>query len=67
MNKKRVCEILKSKEKYDVFYDNRPVWIQEIDGNNIAKVGFVDKVEERDVYLKMIYMNNYYICYYCCK
>lgn len=55
MNKKRVCEILKSKEKYDVFYDNRPVWIQEIDGNNITKIGFVDKVEERDVYLKDLY------------
>lgn len=55
MNKKRVCEILKSKEKYNVFYDNRPVWIQEIDGNNIAKIGFVDKVEERDVYLKDLY------------
>ena len=39
MNKKRVCEILKSKEKYDVFYDNRPVWIQEIDGNKFKMDG----------------------------
>ena len=55
MNKKRVYEILKSKEKYDVFYDNRPVWIQEVENNNIAKVGFIDGPDEKDVYLKDLY------------
>ena len=35
MNKKRVYEILKSKEKYDVFYDNRPVWIQEVENKEV--------------------------------
>ena len=52
MNKKRVYEILKSKEKYDVFYDNRPVWIQEVENNNIA---FIDGPDEKDVYLKDLY------------
>ena len=42
MNNKRVSEILKNKKLHDVYYDDRPVWIQEID-NNIAKVGFIDK------------------------
>ena len=55
MNKKRVYEILKSKEKYDVFYDNRPVWIQEVENNNIAKVGFIDGPDAKVVYLKDLY------------
>jgi H-type small acid-soluble spore protein len=50
----RVYEILKNKEKADVFYNERPVWIQEI-GNNKAKVGFIDNFEERDVYIKDLY------------
>ena len=57
MNKKRVYEILKSKEKYDVFYDNRPVWIQEVENNNIAKVGFIDTFEEIDVSIDDLYEN----------
>ncbi len=55
MNKKRVYEILKSKEKYDVFYDDHPVWIQEITADNTAKVGFVDGADEKNVYLKDLY------------
>ena len=51
----KALEILKSKEKYDVFYDNRPVWIQEVENNNIAKVGFIDGPDEKDVYLKDLY------------
>ncbi len=54
MEYNRVFEILKNKEKTDVFYNDRPVWIQEVD-NNMAKVGFVDNFEEKDVYIKDLY------------
>ncbi len=57
MEYNRVFEILKNKEKTDVFYNDRPVWIQEVD-NNMAKVGFVDNFEEKDVYIKDLYEDN---------
>ncbi len=56
MNLERIHYILNNKEKCDVFYDERPVWIQAInDNNDIAKVGFVDNFEERDVYIEDLY------------
>lgn len=48
MDIKRVNYILSTDEKVDVFYQNRPVWIQGI-SDTIAKVGFVDNFEEKDV------------------
>ncbi len=56
MEYNRVFEILKNKEKADVFYNERPVWIQELD-NDIAKVGFIDNFEEKDVFIKDLYEN----------
>lgn len=56
MDLQRVHFILDNKEKSDVFYDDRPVWIQGIDdSNDIAKVGFVDDFEEKDVYIEDLY------------
>ena len=47
---------LNNKEKCDVYYDDRPVWIQCIDDSKyVAKVGFVDNFEEKDVYIKDLY------------
>ena len=62
MEYNRVFNILKNKEKTDVFYNDRPVWIQELN-NNIAKIGFIDNFEERDVnindlYEDVIFFNN---------
>ncbi len=54
MEYNRVFQILKNKEKADVFYNDRPVWIQEVD-DNIAKVGFVDNFEEKNVHIKDLY------------
>lgn len=54
MNGKRISEILKNKELHDVYYNERPVWIQEID-NNVAKVGFIDNNEEKNVYIEDLY------------
>ena len=52
----RVHTILNNKEKSDVFYDERPVWIQGVDEKrDIAKVGFVDNFEEQDVYIEDLY------------
>ena len=54
MDLQRVNSILNNKEKCDVFYDERPVWIQGIDeSHDVAKVGFVDNFEEKDVILRI--------------
>ncbi len=56
MDLERINNIINQNEKFDVFYDERPVWIQEINENNqMAKVGFVDNFEEKDVFIKDLY------------
>ncbi len=57
MELQRINNILNNKEKCDVFYDNRLVWIQGIN-NNVAKVGFVDNFEEQNVFIKDLYEKN---------
>ncbi len=59
MKIERIQEMLKSKEKTDVFYEDRPVWIQDIH-NNMATVGFIDNNEERDVFIEDLYEDNLY-------
>ena len=54
MDISRINSILTNKEKCDVFYDDRPVWIQGVN-NNIAKVGFIDNFEEKDVFIQDLY------------
>ena len=48
MDINRINSILNNDEKFDVFYKDRPVWIQGI-SKDMAKVGFVDNFEEADV------------------
>ena len=55
----RVNSILSNDEKFDVFYNNRPVWIQGVN-DNIAKVGFIDNFEEKDVFIQDLYERNLY-------
>ena len=43
-----------NKEKCDIFYNNRIVWIQGVN-DSIAKVGFVDNFEEMNVSIKDLY------------
>ncbi len=57
MNSERILEILKNKELHDVYYNERPVWIQELE-SNVAKVGFIDNNEEKNVYIEDLYENN---------
>ena len=54
MDISRINSILSNKEKCDIFYDDRPVWIQCVN-DNIAKVGFIDNFEESDVYINDLY------------
>lgn len=59
MDLKRVYSILDNKEKCDVFYNDRPVWIQGIDcSKKSAKIGFIDNFEERNVYIQDLYEND---------
>ena len=53
----RVQNILNNKEKVDIFYDERPVWIQGVN-NHVAKIGFIDNFEERDVFIEDLYERN---------
>ena len=54
MELSRINSILINKEKVDIFYGDRPVWIQEIN-NTRAKIGFVDNFDEKDVFIKDLY------------
>ena len=54
MNLEEVNHILNNDEKFDVFYNERPVWIQGIN-STFAKVGFVDNFEEKDVPISELY------------
>jgi len=55
----RAREIFNNNNVVDVFYENEPVWIQEIN-DNIAKVGYVNKSVTQDVYLEDLYERNLY-------
>ena len=54
LNFSRVKQVLNNKEKVDIFYNDRPVWIQCLN-KNTAKVGFIDNFEERDVFIEDLY------------
>ena len=59
MDFNRVQAILNNKEKIDIFYEDRPVWIQEL-AEDKAKIGFVDNFEEKDVFIKDLYERDLY-------
>lgn len=61
MDLKRINSILSNDEKFDVYYDERPIWIQGIDEeHHMAKVGFVDNFEEKDVFIQDLYEKGLY-------
>lgn len=59
MEIKRLNSILSNEEKVDLFYDERPVWVQGV-YQDVAKIGFVDNFEERDVFIDDLYERNLY-------
>ena len=52
-------KILKSKEISEIYYDERPVWVQEVNGN-IATVGFINSDKPQDLYVEELYEKNLY-------
>lgn len=46
MNKQRLNEILNHRQLSEVFYEEKPVWIQEVN-DDIAKIGFLDGSPEK--------------------
>ena len=61
MDLNRIQKILNNKEKCDIFFEDRPVWIQSLNNdNNTAKIGFVDNFEEKDVFINDLYERNLY-------
>lgn len=59
MNKQRINEILNNKEINEIFYNEKPVWIQEVH-DDIATIGFLDGSREKDVYIDDLYEINLY-------
>lgn len=59
MKASKIHEILRNKQKVDIFYNERPVWIQEVN-NDIAKIGFIDNFEEKIVHIEDLYEKNLY-------
>ncbi len=56
MDLERMNIILNNDEKFDIYYGERNVWIQGINENKqMAKVGFIDNFEEKDVFIKDLY------------
>ena len=56
MNLERMYRVLNNDEKFDIYYNERPVWVQSVNEiNEVAKVGFVDNFEEKYVFIKDLY------------
>ena len=53
----RLNSILNNKNKFNVYYNERPVWIQGVN-DSLAKIGFVDNFEEQDVLIHDLYEKN---------
>ncbi len=59
MNKQRINEILSHRQLSEVFYNEKPVWIQEVH-DDIATIGFLDGSQEQDVYIDDLYESDLY-------
>lgn len=64
MKYERVLEIINQEKINEVYYNERQVWIQELN-NNIARIGFIDNNDEKSVNInklyekKLLWMQNY--------
>ena len=56
MNRNRIYEILQNKEIREIYYEDKPVWVQEVN-NDVAKIGFMDDQVEKDVFVEELYEN----------
>lgn len=58
MTNKRISEILQGKEIKEIYYNEQPVWVQELHGNT-AKVGFLNSDSTKDLYIDDLYEKIY--------
>lgn len=54
MNNKRLHDILNQAEIKDIYYEHKPVWVQEVH-NDIVKIGFLDGSKEKNVNIRDLY------------
>lgn len=54
MNKERINQIMNTSGIDEVYYNGRPVWIQNVE-NDFAQVGFIDSFEEKTVPILDLY------------
>ena len=59
MNRERVNEILNHRSLSEVFYNEKPVCIQNVH-DDIATIGFLDGSKEKKVYIEDLYESNLY-------
>lgn len=59
MTNKRISEILQGKEIKEIYYNEQPVWVQELHGNT-AKVGFLNSDITKDLYIDDLYEKDLY-------
>lgn len=59
MDRERVNEILNHRSLSEVFYNEKPVWIQDVH-DDIATIGFLDGSKEKKVYIDDLYESNLY-------
>lgn len=52
MDIKRIYEIINNKEKVEIEYESKPVWIQNIESTEKVRVGFIETFEENVVNIK---------------
>lgn len=53
----RIYEILKNKDIREIYYEDKPVWIQELK-DNVATIGFLDNSKTKDVFIEDLYEDN---------
>ena len=59
MNRERINEILNHRNLSEVFYNEKPVWIQDVH-DDIATIVFLDGSREKKVYIEDLYESNLY-------
>ena len=54
MTNTRISEILRNKQLNEIYYNEQPVWVQEVHGDK-ATVGFINSNYSQDDFIKDLY------------
>ena len=54
MTNTRISEIMRNKQLNEIYYNEQPVWVQEVHGDK-ATVGFINSNSSQDVFIKDLY------------